>query len=363
MLHRCLKPLRQFRPRQIIKSLSATKEGLGKVPGSLRDQREKDVSTLSSIAQHLWPDSSQPDASKTKSRVLVSLALLVGSKAVNVQVPFVFKHIIDSFGGDALAAADPVMAAPVLAVLGYGIARSAASGMQEVRNAVFSYVANATIRRIARGIFIHLHRLDLKYHLNRNSGALTRTIDRGSRSINFALSAILFNVAPTIFEVILVTGILWYQLGSAYAAVAVSTVAAYTYFTITVSDYRNEIRKEMNKAETSASGKVMDSLINYETVKYFGNEKFEADRYDQSLFAYEKASINTQVSLSALNFGQNAIFSIGLTAMMYMCANNIITGTATIGDMVLVNGLLFQLSIPLNFIGSVIVMALALHYV
>ena len=311
------------------------------------------MSTLSSIAQHLWPDSSHPDASKTKSRVLISLALLIGSKAVNVQVPFVFKHIIDSFGVDVVAAADPVMAAPVLAVLGYGIARSTASGMQEMRNAVFSYVANATIRRIARNIFEHLHRLDLKYHLNRNSGALTRTIDRGSRSINFALSAILFNVAPTIFEVILVTGILWYQLGSAYAVVAVSTVAGYTYFTITVSDYRNEIRKEMNKAETSASGKVMDSLINYETVKYFGNEKFEAERYDQSLFAYEKASINTQVSLSALNFGQNAIFSIGLTAMMYMCANNIIAGTATIGDMVLVNGLLFQLSIPLNFIGSV----------
>jgi ATP-binding cassette subfamily B (MDR/TAP) protein 7 len=249
---------------------------------------------------------------------------------------------------------DPALIfAPLIVVCTYGLARSGASAMQELRNAIFSTVATGAIRKVSRNVFEHLHALDLNYHLNRNSGALSKTIDRGSRSINFALSAILFNVVPTIFEVILVTGILAHQMGTEYALIAISTVAGYTYFTVVVSDLRTEIRKEMNKQETIASGNVMDSLINYETVKYFGNEVHEADRYDKSLLAYEAAAIKTATSLAFLNFGQNVIFSIGLTAMMYLCAQQIREGTATIGDMVLVNGLLFQLSIPLNFIGSV----------
>lgn len=163
----------------------------------------------------------------------------------------------------------------------------------------------------------------------------------------------LFNVFPTILEVGLVTGILGVQLGAPYAAVALGTVGAYTAFTVTVSNWRTEIRKKMNKEESNASGKVIDSLINYETVKLFGNERHEADRYNQSLVGYQNASIATQTSLSWLNFGQNAIFSVGLTGIMYMAAGDIAAGSATIGDLVLVNGLLFQLSIPLNFIGSV----------
>jgi len=200
---------------------------------------------------------------------------------------------------------------------------------------------------------MHLHKLDTQFHLDRNTGELAKTIDRGTRSINFALSLMIFNVFPIFLEVGLVGGILAYNLGSSYALVAVSTVGVYTAFTVVVSNTRTKIRKAMNQEETKASGKLTDSLINYETVKLFTNELYETNRYDKSLEGFQKASIKTQTSLSALNFGQNAIFSVGLTAMMYMCAKGIMNGTATVGDLVLVNGLLFQLSIPLNFIGSV----------
>lgn len=200
---------------------------------------------------------------------------------------------------------------------------------------------------------MHLHKLDTQFHLDRNTGELAKIIDRGTRSINFALSQMIFNVFPIVLEVGLVGSILAYNLGSSYALVAVSTVGVYTAFTIIVSNNRTEIRKAMNREETKASGKLTDSLINYETVKLFTNELYETNRYDKSLEGFQKASIYTQTSLSFLNFGQNAIFSVGLTAMMYMCAKGIMNGTATVGDLVLVNGLLFQLSIPLNFIGSV----------
>ena len=200
---------------------------------------------------------------------------------------------------------------------------------------------------------MHLHKLDTQFHLDRNTGELAKIIDRGTRSINFALSQMIFNVFPIFLEVGLVGSILAYNLGTPYALVAVSTVGVYTAFTVVVSNSRTEIRKAMNREETKASGKLTDSLINYETVKLFTNELYETNRYDKSLEGFQKASIYTQTSLSFLNFGQNAIFSVGLTAMMYMCAKGIMIGTATIGDLVLVNGLLFQLSIPLNFIGSV----------
>jgi ATP-binding cassette, subfamily B (MDR/TAP), member 7 len=313
---------------------------------------------LKELTAHLWPKKElNPNANNVKARVVTALSLLVGSKVVNIYVPFLFKDIIDSFSVvmDSAATGVPLtVSAPLTAlVLGYGIARMSASGFGELRNAIFASVAHGTIREISRNIFTHLHNLDMQFHLDRNTGMLSRTIDRGTRSINFALSAIVFNVVPTALEVLLVGGILTYNLGASYAVITTSTVLAYTYFTVKVSDWRTGIRKEMNQAEAAASGKVIDSLINYETVKLFGNETFEAKRYDESLQKFQKASIVTQQSLSFLNFGQNAIFSSGLAAIMYLTTQDILAGTSSIGDLVLVNGLLFQLSIPLNFIGSV----------
>jgi len=294
-----------------------------------------------------------------KQRVAMSVGLLLAGKLVNIQVPFLFKHVVDDLGAavtaSEVALADPTTAAtlPLLLLTGYGLARATTSAFQELRNAVFAAVAQKAIRDVARDVFMHIHNLDMKFHMNRNTGVLNRVIDRGSRSINFVLSSMVFNVAPTALELALVSGILASKFGAEYALVTLATVGAYTGFTVAVTQWRTRFRIEMNKLENEASGKAIDSLLNYEAVKLFNNEEHEADRYDVSLKGYQSAALKTQTSLSLLNFGQNAIFSAGLTGMMVLCATSIVQGSATVGDLVLVNGLLFQLSIPLNFIGSV----------
>lgn len=307
---------------------------------------------MKELGSHLWP-SNHKDEFALKSRVVASIGLLLSSKVISIGVPFVFKELIDGYTLMQPVAPNLSVAVPVSLVVGYGIARSTAAGCQELRNSVFATVANEAIRNVARDVFKHLHQLDMSFHMNRNTGALFRIIDRGSRSINFALTSMLFNVFPTAFEITAVSGLLAYNLGWEYAVITLTTIAAYTSFTIKISNWRLNIRNVMNNAENKASTKAMDSLLNYETVKLFNNEDLEVARYDMALAKFQQANIDTQTSLSWLNFGQNAIFSCGLVAMMYCCANNIAAGTATVGDMVLVNGLLFQLSIPLNFIGMV----------
>jgi ABC-type transport system involved in Fe-S cluster assembly fused permease/ATPase subunit len=225
--------------------------------------------------------------------------------------------------------------------------------MQELRNAVFAVVAQRAIRGVTRDVFKHLLNLDLRYHLNKQTGSVSRVIDRGSRSINFVLSALVFNVLPTALEIGLVSAIMGYQCGWQYAAVAVSTLAAYVGYTVSVTQWRTKFRKDMNRLENQASNRVVESLINYEAVKLFGGEAFEAKRYDTALKGYEDAALKTTTSLSLLNWGQNFIFSAGLTAVMVMAAREIGAGSMTVGDLVLVNALLFQLSVPLNFVGSV----------
>lgn len=218
---------------------------------------------------------------------------------------------------------------------------------------MFAKVASHSIRKIAVNTFMHLHNLDLAFHLNKQTGALSKTIDRGSRGINFVLNAMVFNIVPTAVELALVSTILGVKCGLAYAGISMGCVGIYAAYTLAVTQWRTKFRIFMNKAENEAGNKAVDSLINYETVKYFNNESYEASRYDRVLKNYEDASLKTSTSLALLNFGQNAIFSVALSAIMLMAAQDITQGNLTVGDLVMVNGLLFQLSIPLGFLGSV----------
>ncbi|PLB50178.1 transporter ATM1, mitochondrial precursor [Aspergillus steynii IBT 23096] len=339
-------------PKDAAKASSSDKKKkdlLSESTVATKEQRKADWAIMKEMAKYLWPK----DDWGTKLRVGSALSLLVGAKILNVEVPFYFKSIVDSMNVDFAALGGTAYTVAGSMIIAYGATRIGATLFQELRNAVFASVAQKAIRRVARNVFEHLLRLDLNFHLTRQTGGLTRAIDRGTKGISFLLTSMVFHVVPTALEISLVCGILTYQYGIQFAAITTATMVAYSAFTIMTTAWRTKFRKQANAADNRGATVAVDSLINYEAVKYFNNEKFEVARYDKALKAYEDASIKVTTSLAFLNSGQNMIFSSALAAMMYLACNGVASGALTVGDLVMVNQLVFQLSVPLNFLGSV----------
>ena len=302
---------------------------------------------LKGLGPYLWPR----DSFELRARVVLALALLIAGKLVNITVPIFYKEAVDALSGSGAASA--AIAVPVGMILAYGFARIMSQGFNQLRDGVFAKVGQRAVRRIALSAFRHIHSLSLRFHLERRTGGLARAIERGIAGIEFLLSFMLFNVIPTLFEIIVVSAILWRLYNWQFAAVTLATIVVYIAFTFIVTDWRVRFRREMNERNSEANTKSVDSLLNYETVKYFANEEHEAERYDRSLRAYERAAVKSETTLALLNIGQVTIIAIGLIGIMLLAGQGVAAGQMTVGDFVLVNTYLIQLYQPLNFLGMV----------
>jgi ATP-binding cassette subfamily B protein len=303
--------------------------------------------TFRSLLPYLWPVGRWD----LRIRVVLAMAFLVASKLVTVVTPYAFKAATDALNaksGEKLA----LLAVPVFMVLAYGLGRIFMVVFAQLRDVVFAKVGQRTVRELSYKTFEHLHKLSLAFHLGRRTGALSRIISRGINGVDSVLRFTLFNTVPTALEITLVCGVIAVSFGHLYVWVVAATIVAYIWFSYWATERRIGIRRTMNEADNDAGTKALDSLLNFETVKYFGNERHEAERYDGAMARYEKAAVKTWVSLAGLNAGQAVIYSIGLTVVMVMAAREIIQGTLTIGDFVMINALMIQLYMPLNFIGS-----------
>lgn len=308
---------------------------------------------------HLWPFIWPKDRRDLKLRVLASLLLLLLAKLATTAVPFTFKWATDALVGEGsapVAATDWLawaIAAPVLMTIAYAVTRIMMAVLTQLRDGLFAKVAMHAVRRLAYRTFEHMHRLSLRFHLERKTGGLTRVLERGRNGIETIVRMVILQLAPTIVELALIVGVLLYQFDWRYVAVILVTVALYMGFTYQATEWRIGIRRKMNDSDSDANTKAIDSLLNYETVKYFNAEEREARRYDRSMERYEQASVKAYTSLAVLNAGQAVIFTAGLGAAMVMCAYGIKSGTNTVGDFVMINAMMIQLYQPLNFMGMV----------
>ena len=314
--------------------------GPARPKGRLKDE----LQALKSLAPYLWPR----DAFELRARVVLAVAFLLAGKLVNIYVPLLYKHAVD-----ALSPSNAVVTVPIALIVAYGAARVISQGFNELRNAVFAKVSQRAIRQLALRAFGHVHALSLRYHLERRTGGLSRAIERGTAGIDFLLSFMLFNVVPTLFEILLVCGILWRLFNWTFAAVTLVTILLYIAFTFSITDWRVRFRREMNERNSEANTKAVDGMLNFETVKYFANEEHEARRYDAALQAYERAAVRSETTLTLLNLGQGTIMATGLVALMTLAARGVAATEMTVGDFVLVNAYLIQLYTPLNFLGMV----------
>ncbi|HEY8289863.1 MAG TPA: ABC transporter ATP-binding protein/permease [Acetobacteraceae bacterium] len=313
---------------------------------SARPQRSN-LQTVVSLLPYLWPSGN----AGAKARVVVALLFMLLAKVATVYVPILYGRTVDALAPKDGAAVS--LAIPMALILAYGAARIGAAGFGEIRDALFASVQQRAVRLLALRTFRHLHAVSLRFHMDRQTGGMSRVIDRGVQGMQSVLRLAVFNVVPTALELVLVTGIIWHMFDWRYALVTCLAVLSYVGFTTALAGRRSRYRRTMNDTDNDASTKALDSLLNYETVKYFGNEAHESARYDGALARYERAAVRVQVSLNMLNLGQAAIIALGLTAIMLMAAASMRAGTMTIGKFVLINTYLIQLYQPLNFLGMV----------
>ena len=314
-------------------------------PMSSSGDTAAELRSLARLIPYLWPK----NASELRLRVVVALVFLALAKLINVGVPVLYKRAIDALTPGTAA----VIVVPVMLVIAYGGARVLAQVFGELRDAVFAKVGQRAVRQIALRTFRHLHALSLRFHLERQTGGLSRAIERGIRGMDFLLSYMLFSAIPTVLEIALVAGILWSYFDWTFAAVTLVTVVLYVVFTFAITDWRVRFRREMNDRDSEANTRAIDSLLNFETVKYFANEAHEASRFDGALQAYEKAAVKSQTTLAFLNVGQGIIIAVGLVVVMLLAGSGVAAGRLTVGAFVMVNAYLVQLYMPLNFLGVV----------
>jgi ATP-binding cassette subfamily B protein len=312
----------------------------------LPGQSRSTLQTIASLLPYLWPKGDPA----SRVRVVLAMGCLILAKVATVYVPIVYSHIVDTL---APKSGGPALALPAALIVAYGLLRIASGGFGELRDAIFAAVQQRTSRLVALQTFKHLHGLSLRFHLDRQTGGLSRAIDRGTAAIQAVLRLAMFNVIPTIFEMLMVTGIMWALFDWHFALATFVSVGLYMGFTLAFTNWRIRFRRTMNEMDTDAQAKAIDSLLNFETVKYFGNEGHEATRFDGALARYERAAVRSQVSLNMLNLGQVAITALGLGGIMLMAALQVRAGNMTVGRFVLVNTYLMQLYQPLNFLGFV----------
>lgn len=313
------------------------------LPPDSKGVPRNDWATLRTLFPYLWV---------YKWRVLAALGALIGAKMANVGVPLVLKRLIDQL---AIDPKDPhaLLVLPLGALVAYGLLRLSTTVFTELREFLFARVTQRAVRTIALKVFRHLHALSLRFHLNRQTGGMTRDIERGTRGVNSLISYSLFNVLPTLVEITLVLGYLVLNYDIWFSVITAVALASYIAFTVIVTEWRTHFRRTMNELDSKANTKAIDSLLNYETVKYFGNEEYEARRYDQGLQSFENAAVRSQTSLSFLNTGQSLIIATAVTLILWRATEGVIAGTMTLGDLVLVNSFMIQLYIPLNFLGVI----------
>jgi len=311
-----------------------------------QEERRSGWRTIKKVAPYLWPD----DQPWIKRRVVIALALLLFSKLIAVYTPILYKGAVDALAGEGVP---PLALGAVGLTVAYGVSRMMTVGFQQLRDAAFAPVAQRALRRLALETFQHIHRLSMRYHVGRRTGGLSRIIERGVKGVEFLLRFLLLSVGPLILELLLVAIILTVMFDAWYLLIVAGTIALYVWFTFKVTEWRVKLRREMNDQDTDANQKAIDSLLNYETVKYFNAEAREAGRYDSAMRAYAAAALKTAYSLAFLNFGQSFLIACGLIGVMVLAAIGVQDGSLTVGDFVMVNAYMIQITVPLNFLGTV----------